>query len=142
MNKQIRLIPALALGMAMLSIPTLATATITINVVDPASLVAKGAGALVSVEVTCDLTPNSGVFVSVELIQRAGNRTTSGSGSTNNRIPITCDSTPQIVDVIVSSFGRVFKNGPAIARAFADVCTEDFFQCESSAVTEEIQLVN
>jgi hypothetical protein len=141
MNKHIRLIPALALGVAILSIPTLATAAITINVVDPASLVAKGAGALVSVEVTCDLAPNPSVFVGVELIQRAGNRTTSGFGSTGRSIPITCDNTPQIVDVIVSSFGRVFKNGPAIARAFADVCTEDFSQCEFSAVTEEIQLV-
>jgi hypothetical protein len=63
MNKQIRLVPALALGMAVLSIPPLAAAATTINVVDPASLVAKGAGALVSVEGTCDLAPNPNVFV-------------------------------------------------------------------------------
>ncbi len=44
MNKHIRVIPALALGMAVLSIPTLATAATTINVVDPAQLLAKGAG--------------------------------------------------------------------------------------------------
>jgi hypothetical protein len=141
-NKQIRLIPALALGMAVLSIPPLATAATTITIVDSAPLLARGAGARVSVEVTCDLAPNPSVFVFTDLTQRVGNRTTSGSGSTNSRIPITCDNTPQIVDVIVSSFGgRVFKKGPAIARAFADVCTSDFFVCESSTVTDEIQLV-
>jgi hypothetical protein len=63
MNKQIRLIPALALGMAVLSIPSLATAATTITIVDSAPLLARGAGALVSVEVTCDLAPNPNVFV-------------------------------------------------------------------------------
>jgi hypothetical protein len=114
MNKQIRLIPALAFGMAVLSIPPLATAATTITIVDSAPLLARGLGARVSVEITCDLAPNPNVFVSADLTQRAGNGTTSGSGSTNNRIPITCDNTPQIVDVIVSSFGgRVFIAVPA-----------------------------
>lgn len=82
MNKHIRLIPALALGMALSSIPTLATAATTINVVDQASLLAKGAGALVSVEVTCDPSFGSGsqLFANVSLIQRAGNSIIQGSG--------------------------------------------------------------
>jgi putative transposase len=63
--------------------PTLAATTI--NVVDPAFLVAKGEGAFVSVQVTCDLAPNSGVFVNVDLFQRAGNSAIVGSGSTNIR---------------------------------------------------------
>jgi hypothetical protein len=44
MNKHIRLIPALALGMAVLSVPTLATAATTINVVDQAPPCRQGRG--------------------------------------------------------------------------------------------------
>lgn len=127
MNKQIRLIGALALGMAVLSIPPLATAATTINVVDSAPLLARSAGALVSVEVTCDLAPNPTVFVGVDLFQRAGNRTNFGSGNTNNRIPITCDSTPQIVDVIVPSFVRIFKQGPVHRSSFRGRLHRGFF---------------
>ena len=59
MNKHIHLIQAFALGMAVLSIPTLVNAATTISVVDPAPLVAKSAGALVSVQITCDFGPGS-----------------------------------------------------------------------------------
>lgn len=53
MNKQVRLSTALALGAAILSLPALAIAQPTVDIVDPARLVARGAGAIVSVEVTC-----------------------------------------------------------------------------------------
>jgi hypothetical protein len=143
MNKQIRLIPALALGMAVLSIPTLATAATTITIVDSAPLVAKGAGALVSVEVTCDPSPPFGpgshLFANVSLIQRAGNSTTQGSGGINDTID--CDGVPHTFQILVSPFGRVFHKGSAIAQASETVCDEFFFQCESAQVTEEIQLV-
>ena len=65
MNKHIRLIPALALGIAVLSIPTLATAATAVTAKPQALLVAKGAGAVVSVEVTCDLGASSHFFGSV-----------------------------------------------------------------------------
>jgi hypothetical protein len=132
-------IKMLALATALLSIPTLATATTTINIVD-ANLVARGAGALVSVEVICDFAQNASAFVFMDLFQRAGNRLNVGSGNTGNRIPVACDNTPQILDVLVTPSGRVFKKGPAVVRAFVEVCTEDFSQCESSAATEEVQL--
>src|SRR5262245_31833261 len=96
MHKHVRLILALALGVAILSIPTLATAATTISVVDPAPLVAKSAGALVSVEITCDLGPGSRLqSAGVTLSQRAGNRTIQGFGSLCCNITINCDGTPQ-----------------------------------------------
>jgi hypothetical protein len=142
MNKHIRLIPALALGVAVLSIPTLATAATTINVVDQAPLVARGAGALVSVEVTCDPSFGSGshLFANVSLVQRVGNSTTNGSGFISDG-PINCDGTPQTFQVLVTASGKIFRKGPAIAQASETVCDPSFFLCESAQVTEEIQLV-
>jgi hypothetical protein len=142
MNKHIRLIPALALGVSVLSIPTLATAATTINVVDQAPLVARGAGALVSVEVTCDPSFGSGshLFAGVSLVQRAGNSTANGSGSIND-VAINCDGTPQTFQILVTAFQRIFRKGSAIAQASETVCDPSFSFCESAQVTEEIQLV-
>ena len=141
MNKHIRLIPALALGVAVLSIPTLATAATTINVVDQAPLVAKGAGVLVSVEVTCDPSfgPGSHLFANASLVQRAGNSTTNGFGGINN--DINCDGTPQTFQILVTASGNIFRKGPAIAQASETVCDPSFSFCEFAQVTEEIQLV-
>jgi hypothetical protein len=142
MNKHIHLIPALALGMAVLSIPTLATAATTINVVDQAPLVARGAGALVSVEVTCDPSFGSGsrLFAGVSLVQRVGNSTANGFGNIDDTI--NCDGTPQTFQILVTaSGGKAFRKGSAIAQASETVCDPSFSFCESAQVTEEIQLV-
>jgi hypothetical protein len=142
MNKHIRLIPALALGVSVLSIPTLATAATTINVVDQAPLVARGAGALVSVEVTCDPSFGSGsrLFANVSLVQRVGSSTTNGFGSIDDTI--NCDGTPQTFQILVAaSGGKAFRKGSAIAQASETVCDPSFSFCESAQVTEEIQLV-
>jgi hypothetical protein len=111
MTKHIRLIPALALGMAV-SMPTLATAAlVTINVVDPAPLIAKGAGALVSVQVTCD--PSFGSPSSVNglllLTERVGNKVAPGSGSIGDTI--TCDGTPQTFQVLTTATSQRFRSG-------------------------------
>jgi hypothetical protein len=56
MNKHIRLNPGAAFGMAMLSRPTLATAQsipITFDVLSPATVVAKGAGVDVTIQISC-----------------------------------------------------------------------------------------
>ena len=146
MNKHMRLIQAFALGMAVLSIPTLAAAT-TVTVLDPGVLVAKGAGARIAVEVACDFEAGANVFVGADITQRVGNRVTIGFGGTNGRVPITCDGTPLIVEVIVTvSAGlpdgsRAFKSGPAIVRGFADVCNADFSQCEFTETRDDIRLV-
>jgi hypothetical protein len=146
MHKHIRLIQAFALGISVLSIPTLAVAT-TATVVDPGVLVAKGAGVRIAVEVTCDFEEGVSVFVGANLTQRVGNSVTIGFGSTGTRVPITCDNTPLIVEVIVTvdafqpGGGRAFKNGPAIVRVFADVCNADFSQCEFTETIDDIRLV-
>jgi hypothetical protein len=141
MNMHIRLIPALALGMAVLSIPTLATAATTINVVDQAPLLAKGAGALVSVEVTCDPSFGSGSHLSanVSLIQRVGSGITNGSGFIN--ATINCDGTSQTFQIVVTASGKPFRKGSAIAQASESVSDPSFNQFEFAQVTEEIQLV-
>jgi hypothetical protein len=82
MNKQVRLTTALALGAAVLSIPTLAIAQPTVDIVDPARLVARGAGAIVSVTFTCDATaPTNQTSLSVNLTQRVGNSTILKTGT-------------------------------------------------------------
>lgn len=142
MKKQIRLIQAFALGIVVLSIPTLATAVTTINVVDPALLVAKSVGALVSIEVTCDPSFGPGshlAFAGVTLFQRAGSHVTQGFNSISDTI--NCDGTPQTFQILVPSSGKIFRQGPAIALASEEVCNPDFSSCESAQVTQEIELV-
>ncbi len=139
MNKQVRFTTALALGAAVLSIPALAIAQPTVDIVDPARLVARGAGAIVSVTFTCDATaPTDQTSLSVNLTQRVGNSTTNGSGFANG---FNCTATPQTIEVVVTSFnGRFKKSGSAIAQAFLSACHPDFFFCESAQAAEEIQI--
>jgi hypothetical protein len=111
-------------------------------VVDQAPLVARGAGALVSVEVTCDPSFGSGshLFANVSLLQRAGNSTVNGFGGINN--DINCDGTPQTFQILVTeASGKIFRKGSAVAQVSETVCDPSFFFCESAQVTEEIQLV-
>jgi len=141
MNKHIRFIPALALGMAVFSIPNLATAATTINVLDPVVLVAKGAAALVSFEVTCESSFGPGSFLgaSVSVLQRAGSGATQGFAG--NNFTINCDGNPQTFQILVPTSGKIFKRATAIVQASETVCDPFFVQCENAQVTEEIQLV-
>jgi hypothetical protein len=142
MHKHIRFISALALGMAVLLIPTIATAATTANVVDQAPLLAKGAGARVSIEVTCDFGDNSALFLNVSLTQRAGNDVARGSKRLDQRT-INCDGTPQTTtfEIVAQASGKPFHKGSAVAEAFVEVCDEFFNDCQEASVTEEIQLV-
>ncbi|MCA1853116.1 MAG: hypothetical protein LC647_12175, partial [Beggiatoa sp.] len=140
MNKNIHLIPALALGMAVLSIPTLATAATTINVVDETRLEAKGAATFVSVEVTCDFGTESQLFAVVLLTQRIGENTAFGDGDITNAT-ITCDGTPQTFQILVRNYsrfsgGKLFRKGSATAEASAFVCAP-LVPCEEAYTTEE-----
>ena len=97
MNKYMRLIPALMLGLATLSIPTLATAQTTVDIVG-ASLLARGAAVLVTVVVTCDEPfPLDSVInhIDMDISQRAGRFITGGEGGAEGDEPITCDGTSQ-----------------------------------------------
>jgi hypothetical protein len=142
-HKHIRLISALVLGMAVLLIPTLATAAPTINtintvnVADQGLLVAKGAGVRVSVEVTCD-SPGGDLFVDVILTQHSGNTDAEGVGGVSG----TCDGTPQTFEFHVAAgqlSEKVFSKGPATAQFNVGVC--DPSGCENTEGREEIQLV-
>lgn len=137
MNKRISFVPALALGMVVLSVPTLATAVTTIDVVDEARLV--GGAAVMSVEITCDLGANSFLAGTTGIIiQRTRFNVTIGSGDLG-QTPIDCDGTPQTFQIAVS--GSRFRPGPATAQASTIVCNRTPFTCESAQDSEEIQLI-
>jgi hypothetical protein len=131
------------LGMSVLSVPSLAIAQPTIDVVgDTAPLIARGAGAIVSVEVTC-ASPTDPAFANVLVIQRAGNKTTTGFGN----IDINCSSTEpvEVVVAISSAFGtpsgRILKEGVALALASVTECNPDFSVCQGAQATKEIRLL-
>lgn len=117
MNKQLRLISAIVFGMATLSISTLANAQVVLNLKE-ATLVAKGAGVGLSVQMTCNpaVFGGEGTFLmfSGGIAQRTGNSTTDGSFSAGG--PWTCTGSPQDLDVIatVTSPRKPFKQGPAL----------------------------
>jgi hypothetical protein len=137
MNKRISFVPALAFGMVVLSVPTLATAVTTIDVVDEARLV--GRAAVMSVEITCDLGANSFLAGTTGIIiQRTRSNVTIGSGDLD-QTAIDCDGTPQTFQIAVSS--ARFRPGPATAQASTIVCNRTPFTCESAQDSEEIQLV-
>ncbi|MGH9891382.1 MAG: hypothetical protein ACREA0_05255 [bacterium] len=140
MNKQVRFTTALALGVAVLSIPALGYAQPPTVAIGPtASLVGKGVGAIVSVDFTCDsLDPNDRTFLGVEILQRTGRGTTFGAGSLSG---FECDSTSQSVEVFVSTFGRPFKAGLVGVRAFLQACLPDFSVCEEAQTGREARLV-
>ncbi|WAK02928.1 hypothetical protein [Methylobacter sp. YRD-M1] len=137
MNKRISFVPALALGMVVLSVPTLATAVTTIDVVDEARLV--GGAAVMSVEIICDLGANSFLAGTTgTIIQRTRFNVTIESGSLG-QTAINCNGTPQIFQIAVSS--SRFRPGPATAQASTIVCNNSPFTCESAQDSKEIQLV-
>ena len=117
MKKKLRLIPAVAFGLAILSISTLANAQVVLSLKE-ATLVAKGAGVGLSVQITCNpaVFGGEGTFLMLSggLAQRTGNSTTDGSFSAGG--PWTCTGSPQDLDLIatVTSPRKPFKQGPAL----------------------------
>jgi hypothetical protein len=139
MNKQIRLIPALAFGMALLSISTLANAEVILNVPN-ATLVAKGAGVDMSVQVTCTSSYVSQLFGNGLLTQRTGNSITSASFPLNGTV--NCDGSPQNFDVVavVVSPGKPFKHGVAFLSLNVGVFNEFIPGVESGVLQQEVTL--
>jgi|SRR5262245_12471437 len=134
MNKQLRLIPAVAFGLAILSITTLANAQVVLSLKE-AALVAKGAGVDVSVQITCNpavFGEGTMLMLSGGLTQRTGNSTTDGPfvGGDSNW---TCTGIPQDLDAIatVTSPRKPFKQGPALiyfgVSLFKNGIGEQFF---------------
>ncbi|MCA1672626.1 MAG: hypothetical protein LC799_10630 [Actinobacteria bacterium] len=112
--------------------PTAASATHTVALGGSGTLVAKGAGVVVPVTVTC--APSQFNSVDVQLSQRSGNGIVQGYGSAN----VVCDGTPHTVDVLVSAQGAPFKQGAALARASMFVC--DFSGCHQASDSGEIRI--
>jgi len=130
------------LGLATLSIPTLATAQTTVDIVG-ASLLARGAAVLVTVVVTCDEPfPLDSVInhIDMDISQRAGRFITGGEGGAEGDEPITCDgSSPVTVEGTVRSFGAAFKKGLALIHV-APCIGALGGDCQHIDVTEEIRI--
>lgn len=104
-----------------------------IHVNTPATLVAKGAAADVSIQIQCAGARTA--FVDVNLTERAGSAIASGFGSTE----IAC--TNQTVHLIVTAqSGKAFKKGIAFASGFISACAPRF--CGSEQDQHTIELVH
>jgi hypothetical protein len=140
MNKQIRLMPALAFGIALLSISTLANAEVILNVSEP-TLIAKGAAVSISVQVTCNSGIDSQLVGSGVLTQRSGNSTTSAPVNLTANT-VTCNGSPQNFDAlgVVVSPGKPFKTGVAFL-SFSVAVFNDFIPgVESGFFQQEIKI--
>ena len=110
----------------------------SVEVGDQATLVAKGAGVLVPIEVVCPAGSTGFQSLNVQLTQRVGNRIASGFGGTSDFV---CTGAAQTIDVFVTAQGeRAFKRGPAVADAQLLVCNE-FFMCEVVRDIDDINIV-
>jgi hypothetical protein len=88
-----------------------------IHVNSPATLVAKGAGADLTVQIECAGARSA--FVDVSLTERSGSQIASGFGSTQ----VGCTNQNQTVLVhVTAQSGKVFKKGTGIADGFISAC--------------------
>ncbi len=92
----------------------------------PATLVAKGAGADLTVQIECAGARSA--FVDVSLTERSGSQIASGFGSTQ----VGCTNQNQTVLVhVTAQSGKVFKKGTGIADGFISACTPNSRVCGS-----------
>jgi hypothetical protein len=97
-----------------------------IHVNSPATLVAKGAGADLTLQIECAGARSA--FVDVSLTERSGSQIASGFGSTQ----VGCTNQNQTVLVhVTAQSGKVFKKGTGIADAFISACTPNSRVCGS-----------
>ena len=134
---QRRLISAVAFGMALLSVSSLANAQVLLNMTQ-GTLVAKGAGVDVSVQMTCNPTlGDSQVVFNGVVTQRTGN---SISNATMTFVQnLTCAGVAQTVDILVpvNSPGKPFKKGPAFISITADVYSLPDFQLHDFGASQQ-----
>jgi len=108
-----------------------------VHVNSPAPLVAKGAGAEVSVTVQCAGAQTASVTVGVT--ERAGSDIATGSGSAQ----VGCTNANETIQVLVTAqAGKAFKKGTAVATAAIDACTANFSVCGSERDQETIDLTH
>jgi hypothetical protein len=139
MNKQIRFILALVLGLTMLSLPILATAEILMDVLQ-VTLASKGAGAIVSLEVTCDPAFGAGshLQINLRLVQRSGS-TTSQSTSFFTSI-VNCDGNPHGFDLTIITNNKPIKQGSGILETTVQVSDANFSMNEFKQFAQEVQI--
>ena len=118
-------LPALA-GDSPTHVPT------DVEILDGASVLAKGAAVVVPVEVTCEEGQTG--FLFVDVTQARGRFVANGGGSSQ----VECTGEPQTIEVLVTANNTAFKKGTAIANAFLTTCAS--FPCEEDRDTEEITL--
>jgi hypothetical protein len=107
-----------------------------IHVNSPATLIAKGASADVSVQIECAGARTA--FVDVSLTERVGSEIATGFGFTQ----VGCTNANQTVHVIVTAqSGKAFKKGTAVADGFISACTPNFSVCGSEQDQRTIDLV-
>jgi hypothetical protein len=133
-----------AIASMLIGSATVASATHVVELGDTATLLSKGAGLVVPVEVTCDPNqfppfpfppfPSPSPSVSVQVTQRSGNRIAQGFGYA----PVMCTGTPQTVNVQLTAQQAPFKHGTALATATVFLC--DSTGCHSASDTEEIRI--
>jgi hypothetical protein len=148
MKKCIRLM-ALAFGPPALFMPTLATAQdVTVNVVSPATVFAKGAAVDASVHVACTSPPfasgaqANSANITLSLTERVGSGVTTGGSSPFGTNLITCDGSLQTFEVILTPFnGRRYAQGTAVAQVIALVVNPLCCAAESAQQIATIQLV-
>jgi hypothetical protein len=109
---------------------------VQIQVSSPATLVAKGAAADVSVTASCSGSSVSSGQISVSLTERAGAVIASGGQSST----IDCTGTPATVVLVVPANGRPYKKGTAIANGAIFACTTTFGSCANQQVTATIEI--
>ena len=141
MTKSYRCIPAVVFGIALWSMTALAHAEVLLSVTG-GTLVARGAGVELPVQVTCAAGfGESRVSFGGMLTQRAGNSTTSASVFGNHTV--TCTGSPQTIDLLVAvtSPGAPLKPGPAVLSMYADVWSiQSYWLFDHGNLRQEIQL--
>lgn len=104
-----------------------------IHVQSPATIVAKGAGVDVTLQVECAGTRRA--FVDVSLAERFSKDIARGFASTE----VTCTDSPQDIVLLLVADNVPFKPGSAIAQADIFGCTRRF--CADQPDTEIIKLI-
>lgn len=108
-----------------------------IHVNSPATLVARGAAADVTVQIECAGARTA--FVDVSLTERAGSQIATGFGSTE----VGCtDANQTVLITVTAQSGQAFKKGTAVANGFISACTPDFSICGSEQDQRTIDLAH
>jgi hypothetical protein len=104
--------------------------------ISPATLVAKGAGVDVIVQVECAGSNNTTVNLTVT--EKVGSKVASGGANAQ----VSCTGQTQNIAILVTAdpSGKAFAKGKAIADAFISGCTDNFSFCGQDQSEPTIKL--